>query len=274
MEQDVFESSSNGEASIFASLPNTRDLGGMRTANGQRIVSRALLRSGALTLVSSHDSRRLRDDYKPKTIIDLRTESEYAVDIDPSKAFPDTRYINIPLLKKRTLGITKNDNAGIADVIRALGSNAHDLMKEVYLKLLLDKHSQQGFAQFFEELLDAREGAVLWHCAFGKDRTGLATVLLLQLLDVPEKTIVNDYLATNRFAPPRIQATTQEFPLQERTKDVLESIRVFNTVDVSFLQAGFDAIREEYGSLERYMREALDVSPDKRDALRNKYLVD
>ncbi|MFG3225523.1 tyrosine-protein phosphatase [Kitasatospora sp. NPDC048194] len=47
----------------------------------------------------------------------------------------------------------------------------------------------------------ARPGAVLLHCAAGKDRTGLLTALLLDLLDVPVERIVADYARTADALP-------------------------------------------------------------------------
>ncbi|MFE4971514.1 tyrosine-protein phosphatase [Kitasatospora sp. NPDC056651] len=46
-----------------------------------------------------------------------------------------------------------------------------------------------------------RPGAVLLHCAAGKDRTGLLTALLLDLLDVPAERIVADYTRTADALP-------------------------------------------------------------------------
>jgi protein-tyrosine phosphatase len=39
-----------------------------------------------------------------------------------------------------------------------------------------------------------RPGGVAYHCAVGKDRTGLLTALLLDVLGVPDETIVADYV--------------------------------------------------------------------------------
>ncbi|MFF2144223.1 tyrosine-protein phosphatase [Kitasatospora sp. NPDC058190] len=47
----------------------------------------------------------------------------------------------------------------------------------------------------------ARPGAVLLHCAAGKDRTGLLTALLLDLLGVPAERIVADYARTADALP-------------------------------------------------------------------------
>jgi protein-tyrosine phosphatase len=40
--------------------------------------------------------------------------------------------------------------------------------------------------------------AVVFHCAVGKDRTGIVAAMLLASLGVPDETIVNDYGLSDR----------------------------------------------------------------------------
>mgnify|MGYP000029422901 CR=1 FL=1 len=51
------------------------------------------------------------------------------------------------------------------------------------------------------ELLLAGDQQVLIHCASGNDRTGFGSALILDVLGVPEDTIVDDYMLTNRYLP-------------------------------------------------------------------------
>ena len=55
---------------------NTRDVGGLPTTDGHRIVSRRLIRSDNLQDLSSDDVRRLIEDYGVRTVADLRAEIE------------------------------------------------------------------------------------------------------------------------------------------------------------------------------------------------------
>ena len=72
-------------------------------------------------------------------------------------------------------------------------------MEEVYERMMLDEQSQRGFAQFFDDVLAAEDGSVLWHCTIGKDRAGLAAALLLHALGVKREAVEQDYLATNKY---------------------------------------------------------------------------
>jgi protein-tyrosine phosphatase len=108
----------------------------------------------------------------------------------------------------------------------------------------------------------------------GKDRVGIATVLLLTALDIPEEIIVGDYLATNKFMQENTQELLSAFASYNLGDGLRESIQVLNSADTRFLQSAISAVESQYGSLSAYMREALDVTPEKVGALRAKYLVD
>ena len=62
----------------------------------------------------------------------------------------------------------------------------------------------------------AAEGCVLFHCAAGKDRTGVIAMLLLQLADVAKADIIanyqttHTYLAANPLVAQQVQTITNE----------------------------------------------------------------
>ena len=67
----------------FEGLRNTRDLGGMPTADGRTIAPAKLLRSGALHKASEQDLARLVGDYDLAGVIDFRTQLERDIDLAP-----------------------------------------------------------------------------------------------------------------------------------------------------------------------------------------------
>jgi len=254
-------------------LPNTRDLGGMPTKTGKHLAPRLLLRSGTLAAATSNDIHTLANDYAVSCVIDLRTEGERERKPDPIEAFPNTRFVNIPILNKRTMGITRNDPAPAKDPVKEMSEKNSGMMVKIYKKMLLEDFSQKGFRRFFDELANHNEGAVLWHCAVGKDRVGLTTVLLLLSLDVPESIIIEDYLATNTFMKPFMQQMVTKFSSFAPSNKLLGGIKVLNMVDEQYLQAGLAAVVAEYGSVDTYLREALGLTREKKQELQAKYLI-
>ena len=133
-------------------------------------------------------------------------------------------------------------------------------MRESYRNYV--RHDTQSFRSLFAHLLEDRAPLVI-HCSAGKDRTGFACALVLHALGVPDEVIIDDYLLTNRLYS-RDTSSANDLP-----DDVRQAIGL---VEVSFLAAGFDAIRAEYGKLETYFREGLCLGECERANLKARYL--
>ena len=263
-------------------LPNVRDLGYLRTASGANIRAHRLIRSGALAEASDEDIRVLVDDYQVRTVIDLRTPDEQAGSPDPKDRMPEVSFYDVPILGSTTAGITRaGEQPDIADAPDApeppdafsmMTHDPHQLMMELYGVMLLDDAGVKGYARFFEILLQSDDGAVLWHCSAGKDRAGLATVLLLHVLRVSRDAITADYLVTNRYLADRLDDIRKHMPEQFQDEAALKMLQVFNSADTAFLDAGISAVEQKYGSLDRYLSEALGLDENTRDTLCNRYL--
>lgn len=269
-----FERADDGRIE-FEGLPNTRDLGGLPSVDGRFVKRARLLRSGALARATERDLKVLADEFDLRTVVDLRTEEERREHPDPEDALLDVRFRDAPVLSASTFGVTHE--GGILSALKALRAvqkNPAGMMMDVYARMVLDEQSQRGFSQFFQDVLAAEQGAVLWHCTIGKDRAGLATMLMLHVLGVPRNVIVRDYEATNRYVEARSQDIMDALAAYGLADKLDASLKVLNSADPRFLQAAFDAVDREYGSLDEYVRVALGVADDQRDALRHRYLAD
>ena len=257
----------------FEALPNTRDLGYLASGSGQQILPQRLIRSGALAEASRADIHTLLTEYNVRTIIDMRTSEEQEKSPDPQNKMAETRFIDAPILGFSATGITQEN--GLEGMLKALSGLKHDpdkLMCKLYKDMLLDSTGIKGFTRFFEVLANADEGALLWHCSAGKDRAGLASVLLLTVLGVSQSEIVSDYLATNRFLAGRANKLKELVPESLQTENVLQSLHILNSADEAFLNAAITGAEEAFGSLDQYLEEALGVDSKAREVLCNKYL--
>ena len=111
-----------------------------------------------------------------RTIVDLRDPTEHTVDAAPRAA--DLTTIELPL-EDRT-------DAAFWDRWRHLSGTP------LYYRAFLDRWPER-FAAVVAAIAEAEPGGVLVHCAAGRDRTGLVTLLLLALLGVPAEEIAADY---------------------------------------------------------------------------------
>ncbi len=263
MQQDAAQRAghANNGGIDFEGLPNTRDLGGMPAADGRRVRPRMLLRSGLLAVATPADLSRLLDDYGLRLDIDLRSDEECAERPDPIGEMPGVRFVRLPVFQEPAAGVSRS--ASDMDRVRAQLVRGEvepaQIMITLYPHMLLDDMGIEAYRAFFREILALDEGAALWHCTAGKDRCGMASLLMETALGVPWEVVEADYLATNRF-----------YGIDIATCAPME---VLNGVDPRFLASATEAVEREFGGFEGYLERALGVDADARATLRARYLA-
>ena len=110
--------------------------------------------------------------------------------------------VHLPLEPTVVAELLAHHAAGTLDVATAVA-----VMEDTYRRYVVDHAAV--FAQVLHRVLSARRGRVLFHCAAGKDRTGLLSAIVLSLLGVPEETVVADY-ALSGEAMERLRAKLME----------------------------------------------------------------
>lgn len=157
-------------------LANLRDLGGLPTIAGGRTRSGVLYRS-ALPIADDELPTTV-PEWPVRTVIDLRSPKEQAV----------TEH---PLLAEGT-GIHRVSLLTDADVA---GQHLRSTLDGIYSGILTNAGRQ--LAQILQ-IAAIAPAPLLLHCAAGKDRTGIATAMLLHAAGVDTADIVNDYAATDQ----------------------------------------------------------------------------
>lgn len=252
------------------SLPNTRDLGALVTEDGRHILPRKLLRSGTLYHVSLADQDTLLNEYHLTTVIDFRTYTER--EEKPDTVMQGVQYHYIPILDEETVGISQGQS--LMDMLMHFDENPEEYMARQYEALIKDQYSVKQYARFLDTLLHQNGGAVLWHCSAGKDRVGVGTALLLCALGVPREIIREDFMKTNLYLDGELEYTIRYLESKMIVDEkVMECVRLLFRVKEEYLDAVFETIEQDYGSVERFLRRALYLTPKAIDALRNKYLV-
>ena len=253
-------------------LENTRDLGGFETSDGRKIKPHRLIRSGALAGATAGDIEILKNEYNLKKIIDLRTDMETEHKPDPE--IEGVEFEHIPFVDSQILGITyeKNIFATAISKVKSLDMSAEDYMKNMYRALIINENSLKNIARFFEVLLDMEDGAVLFHCSAGKDRVGAACMVILSILGVEKKTIIRDYLATEKFGAKFTKKYRLLAKLMSKSKKVSDYAKVFLSTNKEFILAMYDEVEKRYGSVEAYAEKCLGLDEAKREKLRSMYL--
>ena len=235
----------------LVSVMNARELGGYINTDGLRIKRGKLIRSGQLSGIVKADIDILTQKYDLGTIIDLRTQQE-ATDL-PDPRFGGIRYYNYPV----------TDECETSEPGFSTGGDT-----ELYYSLMCGSAARNAYRRFFERLLIGGDKAVLFHSVYGKDRAGVAAALLLVLLDIPEETVIGDYLLTNKANARTIRSGEDNAPVPAYPGGV----QLPENVYAHSLEYALAGVSVEYGSVKDYIKEIARLSEKEINELKHKYL--
>jgi protein tyrosine/serine phosphatase len=252
----------------FEGIENFRDFGGYATACGRGMRSGRLFRSGHHARASEADVARLKD-LGISVVVDLRRPNERERDPSPHGERLGAEVILSDAEQEHTvewLEFLKASDLSIGAF--------RQYMLDYYRAAPTDPRYVDLYTRYFRALA-ATDGAVLVHCAAGKDRTGVICALTQHLAGVHQDDIVADYLATND--PARIAARTEvvgELIFEATGRMPSEAAVVYAIgVDAEFLDEAFAAMRARYGSIDDYLEGALGLDAGLRERLHERLLA-
>lgn len=236
---------------------NLRDMGGYAAADGRRVKSRMLYRSGLMSLLTPADERHLAD-LGITTVCDLRRGGERRRD--------PTRWCEPAGVHYWARDYDESSGV-LSELLRGGISSAHAMrsaMLSLYPEILVDHAPSYRF--LFERLIDGHV-PLLFNCSAGKDRTGVAAALILSALGVSRDTIIEDYLLTNRHAD--FSRMTHGADGARRFGSADEAVtRPLFAADADYLAAAFDSLDRDHGGLDAYLA-AIGVDAEGRRRLRD-----
>ncbi len=250
----------------FHGIDNFRDFGGYDTVCGRGLKRGLLYRSANHAHATEADLARLRD-LGVAVVVDLRRSTER--EREPSRRWADF-----------AADVIEND-IGTADEDWAAGLKDADVTPEwfrqdglsFYRKAPHEPRHMDLFARYFRALAQS-DGAVLVHCAAGKDRTGLICALTHHLAGVSHEDMMADYLLTNE--PAHVARRCQRlitFIDRHVGKRIDEATaRIAVSVDVAYLDAAFEEIERQHGGLDGYLDEALGLDAPLRERIHQRIL--
>jgi protein-tyrosine phosphatase len=248
---------------------NFRDLGGYRTADGHMVKRGLMYRSGSLGSLTANgqaDVAKLR----VASIIDLRTTEERSHDTNDLKAAFGQAYWT------RDYGMSLGDmaNAGqramFSDPAKLTADNLRTMMAGAYRTM--PREQAPSYREMFARLVAGKEPLVV-NCTAGKDRTGIASALVLTALGVPYETVRQDFLLSNG-APgmdtlQSALAGSRASPLAKLPPEVVAPLI---GVEGVYLDNAFDQIRKDYGSVEGFLDTELGVGAREIAVLKQRML--
>nr|MCR5420816.1 tyrosine-protein phosphatase [Lachnospiraceae bacterium] len=241
---------------------------------GQSIRPGKLIRCGHLSELSDKDKGDLIS--LVDTIIDLRSYSEY--NKQPDIMLEGITYHHLPIVDDLTAGITREKESDKELYLRFMNSptDAKEYMCGMYRDFALNKTAGENYSAFVKILLKSHNKAVLWHCTAGKDRAGIAALIIEEILGVSKEDIINDYLMTNTYLKKDIEFLNEYIKKQAGIPDdapkATEALKYLFGAEKEYIDAFYDTVRETFGSFEEYIENELCISNEEVMKLREMYL--
>lgn len=246
---------------------NFRDVGGWRAGDGRQVKWGKIYRSGVMAGLTMGDLEYLRR-LGILTICDLRSPQERTSEPNP-------------FLKAQGPKVVASDY----DMSASMAA---------FMRMKTREEAIQGFADAYVGFLDmltphytdlfarlvANEGPLAFNCSAGKDRTGMASALILSVLGVPRATVLVDYGLTQTYTPPSYYAklarsgggvTSQQ--MQALSKLPPEVLQIIMGSDPEVMRRALAAIDARYGGPVALAKTRFGLTDEKVARLRSVYLA-
>ncbi len=250
----------------FAGGTNFRELGGYDGDEGKHVKWGQIWRGIPTGKLTGEADRTRLDALGLRLILDLRS-------VEEAKKEPD--YVPDGARLVQICALCAEDGHEIAfapgDIDRLMASapEGYDVPRVMYRRMLT---GNKAFKELFRAL-EAGETPILFHCSAGKDRTGVAAMLILLALGASDETICADYAQTNVCRRAEIEAVMQEHA-DEIAADPSCRNHYYRMAGVEPELAPFvlDTIRSQFGSAENYLEAEYGLTPARLMRLRRMYL--
>jgi len=239
----------------FSTVFNFRDLGGLVGGQGRTVRHGRLYRSDGLHRLAGDDLTGFAD-LGIRTVLDLRRPDELEAEGRIVEA-PDRAYHNV------------NFQAALWPAAEITAEEMPRFLADRYGEMAddaLDGDVPIGYC--LRLIADAQALPLVFHCAAGKDRTGVLAAVTLSLLGVSDDDVAFDYARTaearKRFA---------QFERERRREDWALTVWEINPAPAEAMRLFLAELRERYGSVAEYARRA-GLDDGHLDALRAELLSD
>jgi protein-tyrosine phosphatase len=259
---------------------NARDLGGYTGAGGRTVRTGKLIRAASLAEAKDADLAYFAG-LPVREVIDFR--QDYELKGKEDRMVPGAAYLRLPINSSAGINIEEEKEAekirnrkhfDVRKVIMiaAFNERAQHIAEQLYPNMVLQPDCQKQFAAFLQRVVAAEDGAVLFHCTQGKDRTGLASAYILAALGVDRETIIADFDATNRVYEKDVQRLSRRVRFFGGKEKEVAVVRSFIGANTANFTKTLDLIDATYGSMANYLTGPLGLSQEDMAVLHNKYL--
>lgn len=251
----------------FNHISNCRDLGGTKTTDGKIIRENIFIRGVTLKNLSKSEIKLLKEKYHLSTVIDIRCYKE--IKEKPNQKISGVTYFDMPLSTETVLGISHEKRVGTLKTL--------DLMPEMpkLYSELVQGECLENLKKILKKILTLKddEYSVYFHCSAGKDRTGIVTALILYLLGVDKKTIMDDYLYSNKAHWVKAFFVYFGIFVLKWNHKFAKKIRQSLQAKEEFLLSAMNTLEKRFGSIDNFYTQGLGFSLEEIEKIKNRFLI-
>ena len=246
---------------------NFRELGGYEADEGKHVRWGQIYRGIPTWKLTGEADRKLLDSLGLRLILDLRSEAEAAESPD---YVPDgarlVRICGLCLENGKEVDFSPEDRETL---LKGMPDEGRRMADAMYERMLF---GNKAYKELFRAL-EVGETPVLFHCSAGKDRTGVAAMLILLALGASDETITEDFVKTNIWRRPELEKVwaehADEIAADPSRKDFYLGVFGVHPESAPFV---LDIIRQRFGSAEAYLEAEYGLTPARLMRLRRMYL--
>ena len=244
---------------------NFRDFGGYANSDGRQVKLGMLYRSDELTRLTQEDVPKM-NSLGLNRIIDLRQKLEIQrTGFDTIYTENETKYdfrhfvYGDPYLMEAQVSIELAWDMKQVD------------FPSLYVNIL--EQNREGITQVFERFTDPSQYPVLVHCNQGKDRAGVISALVLLFLEIPEATVLDDYMLTSQLVDTERKLIEMQEYMQEFSGDLphgttADDWRPMLSCLPEAMENLFGHIEIEYNGVTNFLN-SVGIDSEKQETIRN-----
>ena len=241
---------------------NFRDLGNYKTKDNKRTKSGLIYRCSSLKFMNEEELEAFKK-MNFKTIIDLRSELEVTT-------YPDPQIPGAHTLEKSALVSEEGKSIDFSPKgMLKMGKEAEEQLEKLkyyYGRIIFQNHA---FDVIFDELLEGNT-PLMFHCATGKDRTGLAAIVVLLALNVEIEDVKYDYLLSNEYRKEILEEHLKDID-KDKEPELYELTTMLYGVSENNFDVAMQSVYEKYETREEYLEKEFNLDKDKLQRLRDLY---
>jgi protein-tyrosine phosphatase len=246
---------------------NFRDMGGLVCKDGSCIKYGKIYRTPKLVPKNKADRNYLRS-LNLDVVIDFRTEEE--AEEAPDWLPAGVEYIHVPVFSIDMFPYLAVTWSATKATIHLKGEEISKLKESKFESYRMMPFSHNAYAALFNQMDEGK--TLVFHCTQGKDRTGIAAMLIETAFMRDEKEIRKEFLKSNDARKKENKLIELFLKLIGKNKRLIEDITYCESVHEELLGTAYETILQKYDSIGAFLKQEYGITQERIEKWRKFYL--